>query len=480
MFFFCLQCNLLLASDSIEPKNELSHINALTDKTAKSHIIEAQILIDLGEYDKSITYLNVIAERYKGNSKEVKARILGGLARNAFMLELYEKAVKLWEEAIEVIDDADKYPYLLAVFQNNIASAYLNLGNTDDAHHYLLKSIDGYPLSQTYQMLSKLVLDKEKNFELSNSYLTSGLQRINDLKISPKPYFTSNYMYDLNRATIIEGYAYHYLIKEELDTALKNYKEVLSIASDLKRVSLRVDILKKIGYLYQRMGAVDKSTEYLTKYINLNDSLRVAKNKSLSIPLQNFIQKKDEEPFLHNSFYTILFIVLLVLTSILISVKFNRIKVSRLELKLNTEIENKKSQINTSTDLNLSKKTENELLEKLKKFEEGNSFLDKNMSFSTLVGILNSNSKYLRQVLKNNKNTDYNQYINQLRINYIVNRLKTNPEYLNYKISYLAEECGFSSHSKFSASFKNVTHVSPSQFIANLKNKSAEKKSVLT
>ncbi|WP_051254404.1 helix-turn-helix domain-containing protein [Arenibacter latericius] len=328
--------------------------------------------------------------------------------------------------------------------------------------------------------MDTLVLDKEKNFELSNSYLTSGLQRINDLKISPKPYFTSNYMYDLNRATIIEGYAYHYLIKEELDTALKNYKEVLSIASDLKRVSLRVDILKKIGYLYQRMGAVDKSTEYLTKYINLNDSLRVAKNKSLSIPLQNFIQKKDEEPFLHNSFYTILFIVLLVLTSILISVKFNRIKVSRLELKLNTEIENKKSQINTSTDLNLSKKTENELLEKLKKFEEGNSFLDKNMSFSTLVGILNSNSKYLRQVLKNNKNTDYNQYINQLRINYIVNRLKTNPEYLNYKISYLAEECGFSSHSKFSASFKNVTHVSPSQFIANLKNKSAEKKSVLT
>ncbi|WP_169514967.1 tetratricopeptide repeat protein [Arenibacter latericius] len=135
----------------------MSHINALTDKTAKSHIIEAQILIDLGEYDKSITYLNVIAERYKGNSKEVKARILGGLARNAFMLELYEKAVKLWEEAIEVIDDADKYPYLLAVFRNNIASAYLNLGNTDDAHRYLLKSIDGYPLSQTYQMLSKLV-----------------------------------------------------------------------------------------------------------------------------------------------------------------------------------------------------------------------------------------------------------------------------------------------------------------------------------
>ncbi|HLV38436.1 helix-turn-helix domain-containing protein, partial [Xanthomarina sp.] len=60
--------------------------------------------------------------------------------------------------------------------------------------------------------------------------------------------------------------------------------------------------------------------------------------------------------------------------------------------------------------------------------------------------------------------------INKLRIQYIVNKLKSDPDYLNYKISYLAEECGFSSHSKFSASFKNVTGLSPSTFISNLTN----------
>lgn len=109
-------------------------------------------------------------------------------------------------------------------------------------------------------------------------------------------------------------------------------------------------------------------------------------------------------------------------------------------------------------------------MRKLDKFEASNEFLNENMSFSTLVAYLDSNTKYLRKILKDNKNTDYNNYINELRIRYIVNKLKTDPGYLNYKISYLAEESGFSSHSKFSADFKRVMNISPSEFISNLRN----------
>ncbi|OAD45575.1 helix-turn-helix domain-containing protein [Polaribacter atrinae] len=57
-----------------------------------------------------------------------------------------------------------------------------------------------------------------------------------------------------------------------------------------------------------------------------------------------------------------------------------------------------------------------------------------------------------------------------MRIYYIKEKLTTDKEYLNYKISYLVEECGFSSHSKFSASFKSVLGVSPSEFIHKLKD----------
>ncbi|WP_341222344.1 helix-turn-helix transcriptional regulator [Polaribacter atrinae] len=125
---------------------------------------------------------------------------------------------------------------------------------------------------------------------------------------------------------------------------------------------------------------------------------------------------------------------------------------------------------NKSSDFTISQKTEDYLETKLKEFEESDLFLDKNMSLPKLLGLLNINSKYFRRFLKNNKNTDYNNYIIRLRIYYIKEKLITDKEYLNYKISYLAEECGFSSHSKFSASFKSVLGVSPSEFIHKLKD----------
>ena len=41
---------------------------------------------------------------------------------------------------------------------------------------------------------------------------------------------------------------------------------------------------------------------------------------------------------------------------------------------------------------------------------------------------------------------------------------------MNYKISYLAENCGFSSHSSFATVFKSITEISPVTFIELLRN----------
>jgi hypothetical protein len=51
-------------------------------------------------------------------------------------------------------------------------------------------------------------------------------------------------------------------------------------------------------------------------------------------------------------------------------------------------------------------------------------------------------------------------YINKLRINYIVEKLKTDPNFIKYRISYLAENCGFASHSSFATVFKTITGLS--------------------
>jgi AraC-like DNA-binding protein len=111
------------------------------------------------------------------------------------------------------------------------------------------------------------------------------------------------------------------------------------------------------------------------------------------------------------------------------------------------------------------KETEEQILNKLKRFESSKRFINKDISLAVLAGQLDSNTKYLSEIINTHYNVNFNTYINKLRINYIIEKLKTDPNYINYKISYLAENCGFSSHSSFATVFKSITGISPVKFI---------------
>ena len=117
----------------------------------------------------------------------------------------------------------------------------------------------------------------------------------------------------------------------------------------------------------------------------------------------------------------------------------------------------------------MPEKTKEQLLAKLAEFEATSGFRNKNMSIALLASKLKTNTKYLSYVINNDKGADFNSYINALRIGYIIHKMREDEQYLNYKISYLAEESGFSSHSQFATVFRSVTGLAPSTFIGLLK-----------
>jgi len=122
----------------------------------------------------------------------------------------------------------------------------------------------------------------------------------------------------------------------------------------------------------------------------------------------------------------------------------------------------------------ISKEKEEEILQKLEEFEQSDRFLNKNMSLSLLSSQMEINTKYLSEVINNSKEKNFNGYINELRINHIAHLLRTNPTFLNYKVSYLAEYSGFSSHSTFTTVFKSITGMSPNAYIQEIsKSKSS-------
>ncbi|MEI5986179.1 helix-turn-helix domain-containing protein [Sphingobacterium sp. PU5-4] len=109
------------------------------------------------------------------------------------------------------------------------------------------------------------------------------------------------------------------------------------------------------------------------------------------------------------------------------------------------------------------------LLEKLRLFEEGELFTDPKMSLSYLASHLETNTITLSKLINTYKEMNFNDYINGLRIKYIIEKIKNEPKFEQYKISYLAEVSGFSSHSIFSKAFKKSTGFTPSQFLDYLK-----------
>lgn len=129
----------------------------------------------------------------------------------------------------------------------------------------------------------------------------------------------------------------------------------------------------------------------------------------------------------------------------------------------------KKSEEAPQLNISISSKTEKEILRKLDLFEKNKGFLRKDVTLNSLSKQFQTNTKYLSEIIKSYRNKQFNTYLNELRIDYIVNRLLTEPQYINTKIGYLASDCGFPSHSTFTTIFTQIMNESPSIYIKKLK-----------
>lgn len=121
-------------------------------------------------------------------------------------------------------------------------------------------------------------------------------------------------------------------------------------------------------------------------------------------------------------------------------------------------------------NINIHDSTINSILQKLDKFEKSEKFLKKDKSLTSLASSLDTNPRYLSEIIKQYKGKNFNNYLNGLRIQYITQLLYKEPIYREYKIIYLAEHCGFSSREVFAIAFKKETGVTPSYFISQLRD----------
>jgi AraC-like DNA-binding protein len=109
---------------------------------------------------------------------------------------------------------------------------------------------------------------------------------------------------------------------------------------------------------------------------------------------------------------------------------------------------------------------------KLEQFENNKGFLRKNITVETLAKEMETNRDYLSKSVNELKGKNFPQYLNELRINYIIEELKNNEKLRKHTISAIAEDIGYNSSESFSNAFKKITGTLPSYYIKLLQEQS--------
>lgn len=457
----------------------------------KSAILKSSLFQQKGNSGYAVLYAE---EAYK-TAVEMKdygwqARLLGFLANRYRLIELYDEGFEYLQKgkiATSKIEDPERKTIFMGLALEEEAYFMLAEEEIDKAYSLAL---------QAGEYFTKIKDEKERVYFLANNQET-----LAEISIG-----NENWEDALKHYQNLQDY----LDENELDNKLtvflhfglaKTYLELNQTSNVLDHLYIVDSLTKKAEFneldekIYKLYSDYYKKENDLDNYVIYNEKYQKLKTKNAKVNkelIQQFLKEtKIKNEGLHKNRSSLFVVSISLVLVILILIvrhqytkrknyrefkkKLNQLR-SEINLESSTIVESELNDEEAPTIIQdervMTEEMEQAILLGLKKFEEHKKFLDKNISLAMVSNIIKANSKYVSHVINSQKNKNFNAYINKLRIKYIVQKLENEEVYRRYSISYLAEEAGFSSHSKFSSVFKSITGYSPSLFIKYIeKNK---------
>lgn len=440
----------------------------------KKHFIKNQYELALQDFVSSIEY----AEKYENTDL---------VYSNQYYIALLKNKIGDYNDAKEIFFQTllDKNIRLGNQFGSlfGVSDAYTKLNLLDSAHFYNNKGLELSIEKENSTWIQYFQLNKAFiNYNKRQDFDSTKVQLINKIDFLKEQgdniNLSQTYFY-------LGNIAY---LNKDLDLELQYYNKVDSIFNKNKPVFKGV---KKM-YLNLIENSKNKNLQseqlYYTSQLNKLDSiinkhsLIISKNiyKSFDLPKEIAIREQiidSSEKKIESRNVIILIISILSAISIFLGILIYS-RNSKLKKKIDKLIETpaiEKPANNLNDKIKKINNLSNEIVDKiligLQDFEEQEGFLDNNLNSLLLAKKLKTNTKYLSSILNNIKGNSYTQYINNLRINYCVQRLKSDSKFRNYTISAISEECGYNTAESFSNTFKKHTEVKPSVFINQLNKK---------
>jgi len=238
---------------------------------------------------------------------------------------------------------------------------------------------------------------------------------------------------------------------------------------------------------YASKNNTDKQLEYINKLMSLDKSYEKNYKYLFAKIHKEYDSQKliDEKNSIENSLKVHQYLTLLVIIISIVFISFSTYKYFQMQRRYkerfeqiilkNTEIEKipvtivGEDKTVTPKIAGLSESTVAYILEQLDIFEKEQQFLDSKITQKLLSEKLGTNPTYLSKIINAYKGKNFSNYLNDLRLEYIVELLKTEHQFLEKEIKELANIAGFTNAEAFSDNFQRKFEIKPSYFIKMMK-----------
>ncbi|MEW2921634.1 helix-turn-helix domain-containing protein [Muricauda sp. ANG21] len=349
----------------------------------------------------------------------------------------------------------------------------------------LVEAPGSYIQSVVYMNIADIYIE-ESELEKAEEFLIEALKLIE----------YNNYRFRKPRLYVLM--ADLHLKQKDTTCAMNDYYKAYQTANTIKAFDVVKEVSKRLSEINRLRGNTDESIFFSNLYQSVSDSLfSVESEQKLKIlearqRISEISKQKEILEIKSQSQEERYHLLAIILTLALISGGFatysylkvkkkNKLLYSRtkelamekLNQKKKVAVANKEdsgapSIVASSNKNYLDEDIKDIILTKLDRLEEETFFLDPKCSLRSLSNQLQTNQKYLSQVINHEKNTNFNNYVNELRINYLLNRLLEDKEYRNSKLAYIATTSGFNNLNTFYSAFKKRLGILPSYFIEKL------------
>lgn len=447
---------------------------------------------NLGEYDLALFYLdkyknsvpnNHFNEQY-GSIKVAMGDYVNGIAllkrelktSHHLKLGIGEKKVmnkKLFADKYNIIGEAYQKYYIQSKKKVLLDSAnhYFNVAAT-------MMLQDNFQPEYTKALLS---MREAKSAALAGNYENS-LSLYRKRKKYPviQDNIRTEQLFDLGMAD-----CFHHL--KQVDSALFYCNKYVE-SYETTKVS-KENLLMAYNIMtqsYSEKNDTKNAYRYAQKSLELIQSIEGIKNKSLNF-LHNYdliiIKAESNKIIASKNYFKISLFGILILFAVVVYSFYYYYKNQKEKhyrfLKIIQDLkESKTSEISIlqidKPEAQPKQTIDEELIEKitlgLKKLEQKETFLDPNFKLAFVAKKLNTNTAYLSQYFNQIMQKTFSEYTQELRIHYVLQKLKDAPYFRKYTLQAIAEEVGYKDANTLVRVFKKQTGLSPNYYIEKLEN----------